>query len=181
MKAAAEGKAGTAAAIVEKYLEGVLKFARANRDRVQFWRQTSTDMALGMVNGDCAAGNMHSPEMLQALRSQPKLGTVVPDADRAFVQVFWAFPAGSTKVELAEKAIDLIFSEEMQYEFAKRGSATAVLSAARRLAAEDPLWASLYPHSEEQFRSLRYYPYDAYFKHWDEIEKFWTREVLRHG
>jgi spermidine/putrescine-binding protein len=181
MKAAAEDKTGMAAAMVEKDLEGVLKFARANRDRVQFWWQTSTDMALGLVNGDCVAGNMHSPEMLQALRSQPKLGAVVPDADRAFVQVFWAIPAGSTKVELAEKAIDLIFSAEMQYEFAKRGSATAVLSAARRVAAEDPLWASLYPHSEEQFRGLCYYPYDAYFEHWDEIDKFWTREVLRNG
>jgi putative spermidine/putrescine transport system substrate-binding protein len=181
MKAAAEGKPGTALDMVRKDLDGLLKFARENRDRVQFWWQTSTDMTLGLVNRDCAAGNMHSPEMLQALRSQPKLGAVVPDADRAFVQVFWAIPAGATKVELAEKAIDLIFSEEMQYEFAKRGSATAVLSAARRIAAEDPLWAQLYPHTEEQFQSLHYYPYDAYFDHWDQIDTFWTREVLRHG
>lgn len=181
MRAAAEDKAGTAAALIEKDLESVLKYARTNRDRVKFWWQTSTDMTLGLVNRDCAAGNMHSPEMLQALRSQPKLGAVVPEADRAFVQVFWAVPAGASKVELAEKAIDLIFSEEMQYEFAKRGSATAVLSAARRIAAEDPLWASLYPHTQEQFSRLRYYPYDAYFEHWDEIETFWTREVLRHG
>jgi putative spermidine/putrescine transport system substrate-binding protein len=181
MKAASEDKAGAAAALIKKDLEAVLKYARTNRERVKIWWQTSTDMTLALVNRDCAAGNMHSPEMLQALRSQPKLGAVVPDSDRAFVQVFWAIPAGATKVDLAEKAIDLIFSEEMQLEFAKRGSATAVLSAARRMADEDPLWASLYPHTEEQFRGLRYYPYDTYFEHWDEIEKFWTREVLRHG
>lgn len=181
MKAAADGKAGTAHATIEKDWQSVLKFARANRDRVRLWWQTSTDVTLGLANGDCAAGNMHSPEMLQAMRSRRELAAVVPEADRAFVQVFWAIPAGVTKVDLAEKALDLIFSEEMQYEFAKRGSATAVPSAARRLAAEDPLWASLYPHTEEQFRGLRYYPYDAYFEHWDEIEKFWTREVLRHG
>ncbi|MGH7225288.1 MAG: ABC transporter substrate-binding protein [Gemmataceae bacterium] len=181
MKAAAEGKPGTASAMVRKDLDGLLKFARSHRDRVKLWWQTSTDMTLGLVNGDCAAGNTHSPEMLQALRTQPKLGAVVPDADRAFVQVFWAVPSGTSRAELADKAIDLIFSEEMQYEFAKRGSATAVLSAARRVAAEDPLWASLYPHTEEQFRDLRYYPYDAYFEHWDEVDKFWTREVLRNG
>jgi spermidine/putrescine-binding protein len=181
MKAAVERKPGTASAMVQKDLDGLLKFARANRDRVKFWWQTSTDMTLGLVNRDCAAGNMHSPEMLQALRTQPKLGAVVPDADRAFVHVFWAIPAGTPRAELAEQAIDLIFSEEMQYEFAKRGSATAVLPAARRIAAEDPLWASLYPHTEEQFRMLRYYPYDAYFDRWDEIEKFWLREVLRNG
>jgi spermidine/putrescine-binding protein len=181
MKAAAEDNPGTAARMVQTDLDGLLKFARANRACVKFWWQTSTDMTLGLVNRDCAAGNTHSPEMLQALRSQPKLGAVVPDADRAFVQVFWAIPAGATKVELAEKAIDLIFSEELQYEFARRGSATAVLPAARRIAAEDPLWASLYPHTEEQFHSLRYYPYDVYFEHWDEIDRFWTREVLRNG
>lgn len=181
MKAAAEGKPSTARAMVRKDLDGILKFARSHRDRVKLWWQTSTDMTLGLINRDCAAGNMHSPEMLQALRAHPKLGAVVPETDRAFVQVFWAIPAGSSRVELAEQAIDLIFSEEMQYEFAKRGSATAVLPAARRVAAEDPLWASLYPHTEKQLRDLRYYPYDVYFEHWDEIEKFWTREVLRNG
>src|SRR5262249_46712434 len=146
MKAAAEGKPGTAAALVQKDLDGLLRFARANRDRVKFWWQTSTDMTLGLVNRDCTAGNMHSPEMLQALRVRPQLGAVVPEPDRAFVQVFWAIPSGSAKVDLAERAMDLIFSEEMQYQFARHGSATAVLPAARRIAAEDPLWARLYPH-----------------------------------
>jgi spermidine/putrescine-binding protein len=181
MKAAAENRPGSAADLVRKDLDDVLRFARENRDRVKFWWKTSTDMTLGLVNRDCAAGNMHSPEMLQALRAQPKLGAVVPEADRAFVQVFWAVPAGTRMAELAERAIDLIFSEDMQYEFAKRGMATAVLPAARRVAAEDPLWKQLYPHTEEQLRSLRYYPYDAYFDHWDRIEQVWTREVLRNG
>jgi putative spermidine/putrescine transport system substrate-binding protein len=181
MKAASEGQAGRAAALLQQDLDGVLRFARANRDRVKFWWQTSTDMTLGLVNRDCVAGNMHSPEMLQALRAQPRLGAVVPEADRAFVQVFWAIPAGTPRAELAEAAIDLIFSEDMQVEFGRRGSATAVLPAAQRLAAVDPLWGQLYPHTPEQFRSLRYYPYDTYFDHWDAIEQFWTREVLRHG
>jgi spermidine/putrescine-binding protein len=181
MKADAEGKPSTAARLIRKDLDGVLKFARANRGRVKFWWETSTDMTLGLVNRDCAAGNMHSPEMLQALRAKPRLAAAVPEADRAFVQVFWAIPAGTPQVELAERAIDLIFSEEMQLEFARRGSATAVLPAARRMASEDPLWASLYPHTEKQLRDLRYYPYDTYFEHWEQIDEFWSREVLRNG
>jgi len=181
MKVAADGKAGTAHAAVRDDLDGVLRFAKENRDRVKVWWPTSTDMTLALVHRDCGAGNMHSPEMLQALRSEPKLAAVVPDADRAFVQVFWAVPQGTKKADLAERAIDLIFSEEMQVEFARRGAATAVLPAARVVAAEDPLWKQLYPHTQEQFGGLRYYPYDTYSDHWDEIEKVWTSEVLRHG
>ncbi|HMF12833.1 MAG TPA: extracellular solute-binding protein [Gemmataceae bacterium] len=181
MKAAAEGKPGTARDAMRDDLDEVLHFARENRDRVKFWWPTSTDMILGLVHRDCAAGNMHSPEMLAALRTQPELGAVVPADDRAFVQVFWAVPEGTKRADLAEKAIDLIFSEEMQVEFARRGMATAVPGAAETVAAEDPYWKSLYPHTEAQLRTLRYYPYDVYFDHWNEIEKVWTREVLRHG
>jgi spermidine/putrescine-binding protein len=181
VKVAAEGKAGGAHAAVRDDLDGVLRFAKENRDRVKVWWPTSSDMTLALVHRDCAAGNMHSPEMLQALRSEPKLAALVPDADRAFVQVFWAVPEGTKKADLAEKAIDLIFSEELQAGFARRGSATAVLPAAQKVAAEDPLWKQLYPHTAEQFAGLRYYPYDTYADHWDEIEKVWTSEVLRHG
>jgi spermidine/putrescine-binding protein len=180
-KVAAEGKAGTAHAAIQDDLDEVLRFARENRGRVKFWWPTSTDMTLGLVQRDCSAGNMHSPEMLQALRRESRLGAVVPEADRAFVQLFWAIPAGTAKAELAEQAIDLIFSTEAQAGFARRGSATAVLPAAQQLASEDPLWKGLYPHTEAQFRTLRYYPYDSYFEHWDHIEQVWTREILRHG
>jgi spermidine/putrescine-binding protein len=181
MKVAADGKPGTAHAAVRNELEEVLRFARENRGRVRFWWPTSTDMTLGLIHRDCAAGNMHSPEYLQALRQETKLGAVVPQDDRAFVQVFWAIPAGSTKAELAERAINLIFSEDVQIEFARRGSATAVLPAAQKVAAEDQLWKALYPHTQEQLRTLRYYPYDVYAEHWEQIEHVWTREVLRHG
>jgi spermidine/putrescine-binding protein len=179
MKVDREGRAGSAWAEVNKDLPGVLKFARAERDRVTFWWPTSTDMVLALARKNAAIGNMHSPEMLQALRERPDLAAVVPDADRAFVQVMWVIPDGTPNKELAEEAIDLIFSEEMQMAFARRGSASGVLSVARKMAAEDPLWKRLYPSTEEQLRSLRYYPYDAYFRDWDHIGRVWDREVLR--
>ena len=106
---------------------------------------------------------------------------VVPDADRAFVQSMWVIPQGTPRKELAEAAINLIFSESMQLAFARNGSATGILSVAQQMAAEDPFWKQLYPSTEEQLQSLRSYPYDAYFKDWDAIVKFWDEQVLRKG
>jgi spermidine/putrescine-binding protein len=179
MKVDREGRAGSAALEINNNLDGVLKFARANRDRVKFWWPTSNDMILALVQKDCALGNMHSPEMLTALRQSRALGAVVPDPDRAFVQVAWVIPEGTKRKALAEAAINLIFSARLQREFARRGMATAVLSAAKEAAAEDKYWGQIYPSTEEQFKTLRYYPYDAYFRDWDGLSKAWDREVLR--
>jgi putative spermidine/putrescine transport system substrate-binding protein len=181
MKVSKEGKAGTAADFIRKDLQGALRFAREHRGRVKFWWPTTTDMVLGLTRGDCAAGNMQSPEMLQALAAEKSLAAVVPADDRAFVQVMWCVPADSPRQALAERAIDLIFSEEMQLAFARRGMASAVLSVARQRAAEDAVWKALYPHTEAQLRAIRYYPYDTYAEHWNDISSFWDREVLRKG
>jgi spermidine/putrescine-binding protein len=91
----------------------------------------------------------------------------------------WAIPAGTPNKDLAEQAIDLLFSQEMQTAFARSGSASGVLAVAQKLAAEDPVWAQIYPSTEEQFRTLRYYPYDVYFRDWDRISRTWDRTVLR--
>jgi spermidine/putrescine-binding protein len=181
MQAAQEGKPGTAAERVRKDLQGVLRYAKEQRGLVKFWWPTTTDMILSLTRKDCAAGNMQSPEMLQALRDEKELAAVVPEHDRAFVQVMWCVPADTPKKALAEKAIDLIFSHDLQLAFARRGSASALPAVAKQMAAEDPLWKSIYPSTEEQLRSLRYYPYDTYADHWSDIAAFWDRQVLRKG
>jgi hypothetical protein len=105
IRADADGKPGTAHDLLRTDLDGVLRFARENRRRVKLWWPTSTDMILALANGDCAAGNMHSPEYLQALREKSELGAAVPDQDRAFVQVFWAVPCrNASRKDLAEKS-----------------------------------------------------------------------------
>jgi putative spermidine/putrescine transport system substrate-binding protein len=181
IKADVEGRAGTAHDLIGKNLDDVLRFAREHRQRVKLWWPTSTDMILALANGDCAAGNMHSPEYITALREKPDLGAAVPEADRAFVQVFWAIPAGTRNKDLAERALDVLFSDEMQLGFARRGSATALPVVAEQMAAEDPFWKQLYPHTAEQFRTLRYYPYEVYAEHWDHLADTWDRTVLRKG
>jgi spermidine/putrescine-binding protein len=181
VQADAAGRPGTAQELIRKDPDEVLRFAWEQRRRVKLWWPTSTDMILALVGGECAAGNMHSPEYLSAIREKPDLGAAVPDADRAFVQVFWAVPAGTKNKDLAERALDAIFSDEMQLEFARRGSATAVPAVAERMAGEDPFWKQLYPHTAEQFAALRYYPYDVYAEHWDHLADAWDRTVLRAG
>jgi spermidine/putrescine-binding protein len=179
MKAARDDQPGSAAALVEHDLDGVLAFARAHRDQVRIWWPTSSDMANHLVQKNCALGNMHSPEMLQLLSERSELGAVAPSADRAFVQSMWLIPAGTPRRELAEAALDLLFSEEMQLAFARDGSPTAVVPAAAARAREDELWRQLHPSTEEQLRAVRYYPYDAYFRAWEQINAVWDREVLR--
>src|SRR5262249_7040623 len=181
MKVAQDKKPGTAAEWVRKDVQGVLRYAKEQRDRVKFWWPNTTDMILALTRKECACGNMQSPEMLQALRAEKALAAVVPEADRAFVQVMWCVPAGSPRQALAEKAIDLIFSDGMHLAFARRGSATAVPAVAKRMAEEDDVWKRIYPYTQEQLRSLRYYPYETYAEHWDDIATYWDRQVLRKG
>jgi spermidine/putrescine-binding protein len=179
MKVDQEGRAGEAAKEVDRNLDGVLAFAREHRDLVKFWWPTSTDMILGLTQKDCVLGNMHSPEMLEALRQNAELGAVVPDADRAFVASMWVIPEGTQQKELAEAAINLIFSESMQLAFARAGSATGLLPVAEKVAAENPFWKQIYPSTKEQLAGVRYYPYDAYFRDWDRLGRTWDRTVLR--
>jgi spermidine/putrescine-binding protein len=181
MKVAQAGKAGTAHAEVETNLGGVLDFAKANRDRVKFWWPTSTDMALALGRKECALGNMHSTEMVRTLRNQPELRAIVPETDRAFTLLMWVVPKGTPRKELAEVAINLLLSEEVQREFARQGCATSLLSVAQEMAQQDAFWGQIYPSTEAQLTELRYYPYEAYSRDWDQIVEVWDKEVLRKG
>jgi putative spermidine/putrescine transport system substrate-binding protein len=181
MKVAAAGRPGTAHAEMSKDLAGVLAFAKEHRDRVKIWWPTSTDMTISLSQKNCALGNMHSTEMLRALKDHAQLGAAVPEEDRAFTQLMWVIPADTPRKELAEVAINLLLSEEVQREFARRGCTSSVLSVAQEMAAADPLWKQIYPSSEAQLKKIQYYPYDAYFKEWDHIVEVWDRAVLRKG
>ncbi|NEQ25277.1 MAG: extracellular solute-binding protein [Microcoleus sp. SIO2G3] len=179
MKVAQEGKPGTAAAEMDRNLAGVMQFAKDNRDRVKYWWPTSTDMALNLTQKNCAIGNMHSPDMLIAMRQSQQLGAIVPEVDRAFVQLMWVIPEGTKQKELAEEAINFLMGEEMQTAFAQNGSMTSSLPVAQKIANQDSFWKQIYPSTEAQLEKVVYYPYDAYFKDWDNIVAAWDKEVLR--
>lgn len=175
------GKPGTAHELIRTKLDDVFRFAVEHRKRVKVWWPTTTDMLVSLNKREIVAGNMHSADILVPLMEKPDLRAAVPPTDRAMVQVFWAIPAGVTEKTLAEKALDVLFSHEVQLGFAKHGMATPRADTAAQMAKEDAVWASLYPHTDEQFRALKYYPYDEYAKQWDAISDRWNRTVLRGG
>jgi len=179
MKVSQEGKPGTAHAEVSNNLKGVFDFAKAHRDRIKFWWPTSTDMVLNLTQKNCAIGNMHATEILQALPHRTELGAVVPAEDRACVQVMWVIPEGTKVKALAEEAINVLLSEEVQTDYARAGSMTPILSVAKKAAEEDAFWKQIFPSTEEQLKAVQYYPYEAYFKDWDNIVATWDQEVLR--
>jgi putative spermidine/putrescine transport system substrate-binding protein len=179
MKVSQEGKPGAAHAEVSNNLKGVFDFAKAHRDRVKFWWPTSTDMVLNLTQKNCAIGNMHSPGLPPLLREKQDLGAVVPVEDRAFVQLMWVIPEGTKRKALAEEAMNVLLSEEVQTGFARNGSMTANLSIGRKMAEEDSFWKQIYPSTEEQLKAIQYYPYETYFKDWDNIVATWDQEVLR--
>lgn len=179
MKVASDGKAGTAAAWMEKDLDGVLNYAIEQKKLVKYWWPTSTDMALNLTQKNCSLGNMHSTDMLPAMKGSAVLGALVPKEDAAFVQLMWVVPTGTKRKDLAEEAMNYLIGDEMQTEFAVRGAATGNLTAAKAAAAKDPMWAQFYPSTAEALQSVKYYPYDVYAKNWDRIVKIWDREVLR--
>ncbi len=174
-----EGNKATARTLAETRTDDVFKLAIQHRAKVKLWWPTSGVMILALANKEVRAGNMHSPEYLQAMREKPDLRAAVPARDRAMVQVFWAIPAGTPNADLAEAALNELFSDAVQTGFCKRGSATARPDTAAKFAAEDAQWAGLYPHTPAGFRSLAYYPYDFYAAHHTELADRWDRTVLR--
>lgn len=118
-------------------LQGVIDFAKANRDRVKLWWPTSTDMALNLTQKNCALGNMHGTDMIPALKNSADLGAVVPKGDRAFVLLMWVVAAGTKVKDLAQEAINMLLSDEVQAGFAAAGGATAIPAVAAKMAAQD--------------------------------------------
>ena len=137
-------------------------------------------MLQDLLQGNFAAGNAHSVSVLKSVNEKPGvIGFTTPEADRAFVQLIWVIPADTPNADLAEAALDALLGKDVQAAIARRGTGTSHVEAARIVAAEDPLWAKTCPSTPEQFRAVRYYPYETYFKDWDRIAKAWEEEVLR--
>ncbi len=179
MKVAQAGAPGTAHKEVADNLQGVIDFAKANRDRVKLWWPTSTDMALNLTQKNCALGNMHGTDMIPALKNSPELGAAVPKDDRAFVLLMWVVAAGTKVPDLAQEAINMLLSDDVQTGFAGAGSATAVPAVAAKTAAQDQFWGQIYPSTAEGLAAVQYYPYETYMSHWDDLVKVWDREILR--
>lgn len=180
MKVDLEGRSGTARDEMANNLEGVLEFAKAQRDRVNYWWPSSSDMALNLVQRNVHVGNIHSVDVFGPVREGEPIGVFVPDTDRASFQALWLISKDTKKKELAETAINFFCSEEFQEVYASDGGfPTAIPSVAAKVAKKDDLWAAINPYTEAHFKNVGYYPYDAYFANWDHVVEVWDKEILR--
>ena len=175
-----EGNAGTARDVCNSDLGKVLEFAKSQRDRVNYWWPSSSDMALNLVQKNVIIGNIHSVDAFPPVREGEPIGVFVPEKDRASFQALWLVSRDTKKNDLAEKAIDIFCSERFQEIYASDGGfPTAIPSVATTVGAKDALWAQINPYKPEHFQNVGYYPYDAYFAQWDHIVEVWDKEVLR--
>lgn len=180
MKVASEGKEGTARDLCNSDLASVLEFAKQQSKRVNYWWPSSSDMALNLVQQNVHVGNIHSVDAFPPVREKEPIGVFVPEKDRASFQALWLISKDTKKKALAEAAMNIFCSESFQEIYAGDGGfPTAIPSVAAKVAAKDELWASINPHTASDFDNVGYYPYDAYFKQWDNIVEVWDKEVLR--
>ena len=138
IKAAAEGRPGTAHKECNDNIGAVMDYARTNRDRVKYWWPTSTDAGLNLVQQNAGIGNLHSNGTLNLLRQKPEIGATVPPHDRASVQLMWVIPAGTQRKALAEAAMNYLIGEEFQLALARNGNGTSIPEVAAKVAASRP-------------------------------------------
>ncbi len=180
MKTEQEGKVGQAAEMLRTDPDSVMRFAVANRGVVKYFWTSTTDGVNALVNGEVAAGNMHGNGLLAPVREGKPVAAAIPPGDVAYAQIFFAIPQRIRNLDLSIAAINHVASREFQTALAASGEySCAIPEVAAAQAAKDPIWGRAFPHTDEDFRNLAYYPYDALSS--EAITRVWDREVLRKG
>jgi len=183
IKASREGKAGQARQMLENDLDGVLNYAKENRDAVRYWWNATPDAVQAFLGKNVVAGSVHGNGLLAPMRDKKPLEFVIPEKDRAYVQLMWVMPKGSKNKNVAEAALNHITGSTFQWNLAAKSGelATHLPEAAEQIGQQDKLWGRVYPSSAADWAGMQYYPYELYDKHDRKISDFWNREVLRKG
>lgn len=176
-----DGKPGTAKAEIENNLDGVLQFAKEKREWVKYWWPTTTDGVNAVLQKNAHAGNIHGNGIITPLRDGKPIGYLLPEADRAFVQLFFVVPKISKNKDLAEAAINFFATDQIQRDMGLKIGELSVNSpsVAVEVAVKQEIWSRFYPAKAADFDAINYYAHEAYDKNSDKISKFWDREVLR--
>ncbi|MSV27521.1 MAG: extracellular solute-binding protein [Bryobacterales bacterium] len=164
---AAMGWPGRAAEAIEQDFESVFQYARERRRKIRQWWPTSPGMAFHLLQGNVSCGNIHSVDVFPMFAARRPIDVLLTP-DRAHFQAIWLVPKGTRYNALAHEFLNQFASVQFQRAYAAAGFPTPVAEAAPG----DPLWKRLYS------ARARYYPYDAYVKHWNSMTERWNKEVL---
>jgi len=180
MKAAKDRAVGKAGEMLMNDIDGVLRFAKENRDAVKYWWPSTADAVNALARKNVVAGNIHGNGLLAPLRDKKPVNGRIPPGDVAYVQLFLVSPKNVKNPALVEAGLNYFCSEEFQRASAETGELPSNIPAiAQAHGQKDSIWATAYPHTIAEFDQLQYYPYDAYFKHLDKIRTTWEREIIR--
>ena len=180
MKAAKDRAVGKAGEMMMKDIDGVLQFAKENRDAVKYWWPSTADAVNALARKNVIAGNIHGNGLLAPMRDKRPVDGRIPPGDVAYVQLFLVSPKNVKNPALVEAALNHFCSEDFQRASAETGELPANIPAiAQAQGQKDKVWATAYPDTSAEFDQLQYYPYDAYFKHLDKIRTVWEREIIR--
>ena len=160
-----EGNAGTARDVCNSDLGKVLEFAKSQRDRVNYWWPSSSDMALNLVQKNVIIGNIHSVDAFTPVREGEPIGVFVPEKDRASFQALWLISKDTKKNDLAETAIDIFCSEQFQEIYASDGGfPTAIPSVAAKVGAQGRTVGADQPLQAGALRERRVLPVRRLFR-----------------
>jgi len=180
-KASLDGKPGAARQMIEQDLDAVFQFAREKRDWVKFWWPDTAGAVQALLLNNVKAGNIHGNGLIKPIAEGKPLDLVIPVEDRAYVQLFFLVPQNTRSVRVAEDAINFVAGPDFQRGLADTTGelASNIPEVAADVAPRNPLWAKVYPHTQQDWDNLNYYPYDAYDRQLSKITDFWNRDVLR--
>jgi len=180
MKAAKDRAVGKAAEMMMNDIDGVLRFAKENRDAVKYWWPSTADAVNALARKNVVAGNIHGNGLLAPMRDKKPVDGRIPSGDVAYVQLFLVSPKNVKNPALVEAGMNYFCSEAFQRASAETGELPSNIPAiAQAHGQTDKIWATAYPDTPAEFDQLQYYPYDAYFKHLDKIKTTWEREIIR--
>jgi spermidine/putrescine-binding protein len=180
MKAEKDRAVGKAGEMMMNDIDGVLRFAKENRDAVKYWWPSTADAVNALARKNVVAGNIHGNGLLAPMRDKKPVNGRIPPGDVAYVQLFLVSPKSVKNPALVEAAMNYFCSEAFQRASAETGELPANIPAIAQAQGEkDNVWATAYPNTQAEFDQLQYYPYDAYFKHLDKIKTTWEREIIR--
>ena len=180
MKAEKDRAVGKAGEMMMNDIDGVLRFAKDNRDAVKYWWPSTADAVNALARKNVLAGNIHGNGLLAPRRDGKPVDGKIPSGDVAYVQLFLVSPKNVKNPALVEAALNHFCSDDFQRASAETGELPSNIPAIAQVQGQkDKIWATAYPDTTAEFDQLQYYPYDAYFKHLDKIKTTWEREIIR--
>ena len=168
MKAEKDRAVGKAGEMMMNDIDGVLRFAKDNRDAVKYWWPSTADAVNALARKNVVAGNVHGNGLL-APRRDRRTGRRAGSrpGDVAYVQLFLVSPKNVKNPALVEAALNhFSAARTFQRASAETGELPWNIPGDRAGPGREGQASGRrrIPDTAAEFDQLQYYPYDAYLR-----------------